>query len=88
MQIHTQGKNKYSVLVLTHLSLVVFILLAVMEDSITFPAQVAADIAQDQSLCLSIIVVVTQRLVKIYTLSFSQALQLKATHTLDLGFPS
>jgi len=47
-----------------HLSLVIFVLPAVMEDAITLPTEIAAMVAQNQSFCLPIIVVVTERLHK------------------------
>ena len=48
--------------VVSYLSLVVLVLLAVVEHAVTLPTQVPAVIAQDQRLCLPIIVVITQRL--------------------------
>ena len=48
--------------VVSYLSLVVLVLLAVVQHAVTLPTQVPAVIAQDQRLRLPIIVVITQRL--------------------------
>ena len=46
----------------THLSLMVFVLFAVVEDTVTLPTEIATTVTQNQGLCLSIIMVITQRL--------------------------
>ena len=46
----------------SYLSLMLLVLPAVMEDSVTLSTQVATVVAQDEGLCLPVVMVITQRL--------------------------